>query len=83
MSNYDFSRQLDLHKLNYKLNDPNTPEHDRKKIQEAIYGIKHQSQFRSVAKIREKMTEAMRSGDPNEAEKLKREAQRMDRDFKA
>jgi hypothetical protein len=79
----DFSRQLDLHKLNYKLRDPNLPEYERKKIETAIYGIKHQAQFKSVQKIRDKLTVAIRNGDNAGAEALKKEAQRMDRDWKS
>lgn len=77
----DFSRQLDLHKMNYKLRDPNLPDWERKKVEKAIYAIKHQSQFRSISKIREKLQEAMRNGDREAAESLKKEAQRMDRDY--
>jgi hypothetical protein len=79
----DYSRQLDLHKLNYKLQDPKLPEAERKKIETAIYGIKHQAQFKSVQKLRDKLTVAIKNGDNAAAEALKKQAMRMDRDYKA
>lgn len=82
MPDYDFSRQLDLHKLNYKLRDPNLPEWEKKKIENAIHAIRDQAKFKSVAKLREKVNSAVRNRDPREIEAIQKEAERIDQNYK-
>ena len=80
----DFSRQLDLHKLNYKLRDPNLGEAERKKIETAIYGIKHQSRdpgVKHIQKLRDDLTIAIKNGDNAKAEEIARQAKKIDRNY--
>lgn len=84
MPTYDFSRQLDLYKLNYKLNEPNLSDAERKKIENAIYGIKHQARdpgIRHIQKLRDDLQIAIKNGDHQKAEHIAAEAKKIDRNY--
>ena len=81
---FDASRQADLAKLQGKLADPNLPDYERKKVEEAIYGIKTQSKDPGIAhiqKLRDDLTKAMRNGDTKKAERIAEEARKIDRNY--
>lgn len=67
--------------LNKKLADPDLPEHERKKIQNALYAIKIQAKNPIIDRLRRDLDAAQRAGDKDKAERLIREAQKIDRDF--
>lgn len=81
---YDASRQADLAKLNRKLLDPDLPEYEKKKIERAIYGIQHQARdpgIKHIQKLRDDLTTAMKNGDTARAERIAKEAEKIDRNY--
>jgi hypothetical protein len=81
MQGYDDSRMADMRLLQHRLDNPSLTENERRKIEGAIYAIKNQSQYRSIQKLRDRMTVAVRNGDNRLAEEISREAKRIDRDY--
>lgn len=81
MPEFDAGRLADLKRLDEKLADPQTPDRDRKKIENAIYAIKNQAQYSSIRKLREQMTRAVKNGDRELAERMAAESKRIDRDY--
>lgn len=81
MPEYDASRLADISKLSGKIADPRTSEHERKRAEEALYVIRHQAQYKSIQKLRDRMTVAIRNGDHAAAERIAEEGKRMDRDY--
>lgn len=81
MAQYDASRQADIAKMQAKINDPNTPPVERIRAERALYAIKDQSSYKSIQKIRDKMTEAVKNGDRETIEKLSDQAKKIDRDY--
>jgi hypothetical protein len=81
MPDYDASRQADIVSLQRKLNDPNVPEHEKKRIQDALYSIKEQARFKSISKMRDQLFAAAQRGDKDAAEKIAAEAKKVDRDW--
>ena len=81
LKNLDPSRQMDYLKMQQKANDPNTPEHERRKAEDVMYAIRDQSKSPYIANLREKMTQAIRNGDTALAEKIGEEAKKIDRNY--
>jgi N-acetylglucosamine kinase-like BadF-type ATPase len=81
MPDFDASRQADLVHLQRKLNDPNIPEHVKKRIQDAVYSIKEQAKFKSIGKMRENLFTAAQRGDKEAADRIAADAKRIDRDW--
>jgi len=80
--NLDPSRQMDYLNMQKKINDPNTPEHERKKAQDILYAIRDQSRHPSIARLRDKMQVAIGNGDKVLAEKIAEEAKKIDRNYR-
>lgn len=78
---FDFSRQVDIARLEREINDPRTPDRVKRKAETALYAIKDQSKYRSIQKLREEITRAHLNGDTAKIERLTREAQRIDKDY--
>jgi hypothetical protein len=76
---FDRSRQADLANLQRKMNDPNVPDYEKKRIDDAIHAIKDQASFKSIGQMREKLFAAAQNGD--KAEKIAAEGKKIDRDW--
>lgn len=79
---YDEGRKNDIDKLKLRASDPSRSAKERKVAEEVQYALKHQNSSPAIRILRERLHRATVNGDKETIERLSKQGENIDRDYK-